>query len=438
MATRGAVRRVKASYAVTDTIFALSSGLPPAAIGVIRVSGPSARSALQALAGDVPAPRHAALRNLQAASGETLDQALVLWLPGPGSPTGEDCVEFHCHGGRAVIAALRGALGALPGMREAEPGEFTRRAFLNGRLDLAQAEALGDLLSAETELQRRVAQAGVGGALSRLVAAWRDRVLSLSATVEGVLDFSDEADVTASLDCVLAQCAELRREILDCLAYPRAERLREGVRVVIGGPPNSGKSSLFNALIGENAAIVSPRAGTTRDFIERGVAIQGVPFVLVDTAGLREDDCDEIEANGIARAQAQLSQADIALWLGEQGAGPPGSVEVQARSDDRAARGKTAPDYVVSSKTGDGLSKLQQGLVERAAALLPQPGVNAVNDRQAALLTIAAEALGDSSADELVMAEALRGARVSFDRLLGHSGVEDMLDTLFSRFCIGK
>jgi tRNA modification GTPase len=323
-------------------------------------------------------------------------------------------------------------------MREAEPGEFTRRAFLNGRLDLAQAEALGDLLSAETELQRRVAQAGVGGALSRLVAAWRDRVLSLSATVEGVLDFSDEADVTASLDCVLAQCAELRREILDCLAYPRAERLREGVRVVIGGPPNSGKSSLFNALIGENAAIVSPRAGTTRDFIERGVAIQGVPFVLVDTAGLREDDCDEIEATGIARAQAQLSQADIILWLGEQGAGPPGSVEVQARSDDPVARRKTAPDYVVSSKTGDGLSKLQQGLVERAAALLPQPGVNAVNDRQAALLTIAAEALGDSSADELVMAEALRGARVSFDRLLGHSGVEDMLDTLFSRFCIGK
>ena len=429
---------IPAHRVVTDTIFALSSGSPPAAIGVVRISGPSARVALSRLAGDVPKPRHASLRTLRGADGDVIDNALVLWLPGPGSATGEDCAELHCHGGRAVVAAVFSALMALPGMREAQPGEFTRRAFTQGRIDLAQAEALGDLLASETELQRRVAQAGVGGALSSVVAAWRDQVLALSAAVESSLDFSDEADVAPLPAKFFNERAGLRNEILDCLAQPRAERLRDGVRVVIGGPPNSGKSSLFNTLTGENAAIVSPIPGTTRDFIERSVALQGIPLVFVDTAGLRAKNAGEIEELGIARAQAQMADADIVLWLGKEGMGPPQSIEIQARCDDASAEPKIQPDYVVSSTTGTGLHDLEQDLVQRAIELLPKPGRNAVNERQARLLEDAAEALGEPTTDELLLAESLRRARRRFDELLGYSGVEEMLDTLFARFCIGK
>ncbi len=423
---------------MTDTIFALSSGAPPAAIAVVRVSGPSAKSALETLAGTVPLPRRSALRTLRDRDGRVLDESLVLWLPGPASSTGEDCVEFHCHGGRAVVAAVGAALAECPGLRQALPGEFTRRAFANGRIDLAQAESLGDLLAAETELQRQVALAGVGGILSAQVAAWRARVLALSAAVEAVLDFGDEDDVAELPVTFGAERAELRRELLDCLSHPRADRLRDGVRVVIAGPPNSGKSSLFNALIGEGAAIVSSVAGTTRDVIERPVAFGGVPFVLVDTAGLRDEAAEEIEAIGIVRAQWQVERADIVLWLGAEGGGPNGAVEVQARCDDRDAPQKANPDYVVSSITKEGLKSLEQGLVTRAAGLLPKPGVTTVNARQAELLQEAAHALEDNSDDPLVTAESLRTARHSFDKLLGHSGVEDMLDTLFGRFCIGK
>jgi tRNA modification GTPase len=423
---------------VTDTIFALSSGSPPAAIAVIRVSGPRARGALEALAGRVPAPRRAALRRLRASNGEELDEALVLWLPGPSSATGEDSAELHCHGGRAVVAAVRDALAELPELREAESGEFTRRAFVNGRIDLAQAEALGDLLAAETELQRRVAQAGVGGALSARVGEWRDRVLALSAMVEAVLDFSDEDDVVALPVAFFSTVEDLAHELREALAAPRADRLRDGVRVVIGGPPNSGKSSLFNALIGDGAAIVSPLAGTTRDVIERPVAFSGVPFVLVDTAGLRESGSDAIEAIGIERAQTQLERADIVLWLGDEGSGPTGCVEVEARCDLAEARRKLTPSYRVSSVTSEGLRALESGLVDRARALLPKPGDSAVNGRQSALIGDALDALTQRSSDPLVIAESLRSARVAFDRLLGHSGVEEMLDTLFGRFCIGK
>ena len=307
---------------MSDTIFALSSGAPPCAISVMRLSGPDAAAALQALAGSLPPPRKAVVRTLRGVAGEVLDEALVLWFPGPASATGEDCAELHCHGGRAVIAAIGRELAAMPGLRAAEPGEFTRRAFANGRIDLAQAEALGDLLQAETELQRRVAQAGVGGGLSNIVEDWRGRLLQLSAAVEAILDFSDEDDVGAvPADLVAGRCA-LHREISEVLSRPPAERLRDGVRVVIAGPPNSGKSSLFNALIGDGAAIVSPLAGTTRDVIERSVAFGGVPFVLVDTAGLRDEGAEEIERIGISRAHAQIGRADIVLWLGEQGGGP--------------------------------------------------------------------------------------------------------------------
>lgn len=423
---------------MSDTIFALSSGTPPAAIAVIRVSGSAARAALERLCRVIPEPRQAQLRTLRGGDGEVLDRALVLWLPGPDSATGEDTVELHCHGGRAMVAAVSAELAAQPGLREAEPGEFTRRAFLNGRIDLAQAEALGDLLAAETELQRRVAQSGVGGALSKTIEGWRDRVLALAAMVEAELDFSDEEDAAALPEAFFTEREALRGEIAKSLSSPRAERLRDGIRVVIAGPPNSGKSSLFNRLVGDGAAIVSPQAGTTRDVIERPVALGGVPFVLVDTAGLREQGMEAIEAEGIARARDQLALADILLWLGEEGEGPAEALEVQSRSDDPAAPRKQHPDHVVSSLSGEGMSELEAALAARARSLLPRPGVAAVNARQAALLGSAAEALAEDNADSLILAEALRVARDSFDRLLGRAHVEDMLDTLFGRFCIGK
>lgn len=426
--------------AVNDTIFALSSGSPPAAIAVLRISGPRAGAALAALAGSLPRPRAASLRTLRDREGLVLDEALVLWFPGPASATGEDCAELHCHGGRAVLAAVSAALQAQPGVRAAEPGEFTRRAFANGRIDLAQAEALGDLLMAETELQRRAAQAGVGGTLSRTVDRWRNQVLALSAEVEAVLDFGEEEDVPALRARFVEDCLRLREEITAALADPPAERLRDGIRVVIGGPPNSGKSSLFNTLIGDGAAIVSPLAGTTRDVIERPVAFAGVPFVLVDTAGLRGEGAGEIEALGIARAHDQLARADLVLWLGAEGEGPDRAIEIEARSDDPDHPRKRHADHVVSSITRAGLRGLEADLVARARRLLPRPGAAALNARQRSLLqealcSLMAVGLDD---DPLLTAEALRGARHAFDRLLGKADVETMLDQLFGRFCIGK
>ena len=424
---------------MSDTIFALSSGSPPAAIAVVRVSGPSTHAALERLAGPLPPPRRAVLRTLRDTAGEVLDEALVLSFPGPASATGEDCGELHCHGGRAVVGAVCEALASMPGLRAAEPGEFTRRAFANGRIDLAQAEALGDLLAAETELQRRAAQAGVGGALSKQVEHWRDEVLALSAIVEAALDFAEEDGADALPADFGERRTELRQALEDALARPPAERLRDGIRVVLAGPPNSGKSSLFNALLGDGAAITSPLAGTTRDVLERPVAFDGVPFVLVDTAGLHEGGADPIEEIGMARARDQLERSDIVLWLGPEGEGPDGAIEVQSRCDEQTGPHKQRPDHLVSSLTGAGLGALEADLVGRARALLPKPNAAAVNARQAALLRDASEALAESGGgDLLIVAETLRTARSSFDRLLGRSGVEDMLDTLFGRFCIGK
>ena len=423
---------------MSDTIFALSSGAPPSAISVMRLSGAGAGSALAALAGSLPEPRKAVVRTLRTDTGDVLDRALVLWFPGPASATGEDCAELHCHGGRAVVAAIGTELSAMTGMRQADPGEFTRRAFANGRIDLAQVEALGDLLAAETELQRRVAQAGVGGALSTVVDDWRARTLQLSASVEAELDFSDEDDVTSVRERFRLDRAELMHEISEVLARPPAERLRDGIRVVISGPPNSGKSSLFNALIGDGAAIVSPLAGTTRDVIERPVAFNGVPFVLVDTAGLRDEGTEEIERIGISLAHGQIESADIVLWLGPQGKGPDGAINVQSRCDEVGAREVPTYDHRVSSVTGEGMAGLENDLVARAKSLLPRPGSTAINRRQHELLEEAKQGLGMASGDLLLLGEGLRTARVAFDRLLGRSGVEEMLDVLFGRFCIGK
>ncbi|WP_432201563.1 tRNA uridine-5-carboxymethylaminomethyl(34) synthesis GTPase MnmE [Erythrobacter sp. W53] len=425
---------------MTDTIFALSSGAPPAALGIIRISGPSARDALAALAGEVPEPRRASLRVLKDGKGEALDQALVLWFPGPDTATGEDLVELHCHGGRAVIAGVERALGALHGFRRAEPGEFTRRAFANGRLDLAEAEALADLLSAETELQRRAAQSAFGGAISEQVEAWREEILRLGAQLEAALDFSDEDDVSELPEAFFNQVSTLSEAMRHWLARPAAERLRDGVRVVLAGPPNSGKSSLFNALLDDAAAIISPQAGTTRDVIERPVALGGIPLVLVDTAGLRLAQDDAIEAMGIERAQAEIAQADLVLWLGPEGEGPHSALEIQTKADLADALPKLAPDFVVSAQSRVGMEVLEAGIMERASALLPKPGQAALNARQRAMTRDAYDALVAIApgTDLLIIGEHLRSARRAFDALLGRDSTEEMLDALFGRFCIGK
>lgn len=419
-----------------DTIFALSSGAPPAAIAVVRISGPGASDALRALAGYLPDARRACAANLRAGDGGELDRALVLWLPGPATSTGEDMAELHLHGGRAVVGAVEAALAAMPGLRKAGPGEFTRRAFVNGKVDLAEAEGLADLLSAETEIQRRAAQALAGGALSRQVDDWRTRVLDLAAQVEAVLDFGDEDDVGGLPPDFRDRIDALAADIGGWLARPRAEVLREGFRVVLAGPPNAGKSTLFNALIEDEAAITSPTPGTTRDLIERSVALAGVPFTFVDTAGLREAASDPVETEGIARAQTALDRADLVLWLGSEGAGPLGAWEIDAKCDLGDRRSKCG--FQVSGKTGQGVPALTKALVEHARSVMPVPGEVALNARQHDLLGQARDTLIHSDPDPLILAEQLRLARGAFDRLTGRASTEAMLDALFGRFCIGK
>ena len=425
---------------MTDTIFALSSGAPPAAIGVVRVSGPRARDALLDLAGRVPAPRRAALARLRDRQGAEIDEALVLWLPGPGTETGEDVVELQCHGGRAVIAAVETALAALPGLRRAQPGEFTRRAFLNGKIDLAEAEGLADLLEAETELQRLSAMAMAGGAFSREVQAWRADLLGLSAAVEAVLDFADEDDVATLPADFALKIDRLGQAIKAWLDRPRAELLKEGFRVVIAGPPNAGKSTLFNCLVEAEAAIATPIAGTTRDVLTRPVAIAGVPFLFADTAGLHDAVDDVVEAIGIERALEALDRADLVLWLGPENMGPPGAWEIEAQADKPEHPAKEAPRHRISARSGMGIGALRVDLVETASQALPRPGEAALNERQHDLLGEARTALAQAAEhhDPLLVAEGLRLARVAFDTLLGQTATEDMLDALFGRFCIGK
>jgi len=431
---------------VNDTIFALGSGAPPAAIAVIRISGPGSGPALKGLAGNLPPPRRAVLAALSDMDGLPLDRAMALWLPGPGTATGEDCAELHLHGGRAVVAAVETALAGLPGLRRAEPGEFTRRAFANGRIDLAEAEGLADLLSAETELQRRGALAMAGGDFSRMVSAWRARVLSLSAALEAALDFAGDDDIDevgGGLPAHFAASSEaLAEELAAWLARPRAEPLREGFRVVLAGPPNAGKSTLFNALVEDEAAITAAEPGTTRDVLVRTAALRGVPFTFVDTAGLRDEGAGKIEEIGIARARVEAERADLVLWLGPAGEGPSsdGVWEIAAQSDRLDVQTKPEARFRLSAMTGEGLPELRAALVDHARAALPAPGEVALNARQHQHLGAVAEALHEaaSEADPLLAAESLRLARVALDRLVGRAGTEDMLDALFGRFCIGK
>lgn len=424
---------------MTDTIFALSSGRPPAAIGVVRVSGPGAIAVVTRLAGSLPPARQAGLRALRE-DGRLLDRVLVLVFPGPNSATGEDLVELHAHGGRAVVGAIEDAL-ARQGLRRAQPGEFTRRALMAGRIDLAEAQGLADLLEAETEAERRAALDAAEGRVSQAVRGWLDRLGALSAQVEAVLDFGDEEDVGG--DAALAGVEQagwaLAAELRAMLAAPSVERLRDGIRVVIGGPPNAGKSTLLNLLAQRDAAIVSPVAGTTRDRIEAHVVREGVGYLLIDIAGLTETD-DPVEAIGVERARSAIEAADLLLWLADTPPPVASAIWVHARADlpDRAglpagrmvAIGRSMPDSV------DRLWSLIAAATANAAA---SPDLLVLHEDQRRACERACDELERrSEGDPVVLAEHCRSAHHALAGIIGVNATEAMLDNMFGRFCIGK
>ena len=424
-----------------DTIFALSSGRPPAAIAVIRISGPDAHAAGAALAGTLPPARHAAVRELRDDEGGLLDRALILRFDGPHSATGEDSVEFHCHGGRSVTDAVIDALAKVHGVRPARPGEFTRRAFENGRIDLTEAEGLADLIEAETESQRRAALATAEGGLRKQIEQWQHKFVELSARAEAAIDYVDEAEVADR--GLVAGCETLLADLSAWLGRPPAESLKDGIKVVIAGPPNAGKSSLLNAIVGSDKAIVTPIPGTTRDRIEVPLAIGGVPFVLTDTAGIRET-VEPVERIGVAKAQQHIAGADILLWLGEPAEAPQhrALIKVHARCDLGERRIRPSGSLATSTVTGAGLAELMSSIVEIAKTIVPfSDGAILLNRRQVEALREAtlARGRGTSASDDIVLlADGLRVARQALDKLTGRAGVEDVLDALFSRFCLGK
>ena len=423
-----------------DTIFALSSGALPSGVAVVRVSGPAALATLDALAGVRPAARMATLRTVR--DGDlVIDRALVIDFPAPGSATGEDIAEFHLHGGRAVVAALLHALSRRPGLRAAQPGEFTRRAFDNDRLDLTQAEGLADLVAAETEAQRRAALAQSGGVLRRRVEAWREAILALRAEAEASLDFAEaEDDVAAGLGDgdsggLAALIAELDEAVADS---GRARALRDGLTVVVAGPPNVGKSSLVNALCRSEVAIVSPWPGTTRDPVAVRLDLGGVMVTLIDTAGLRDTD-DPVEAEGIARARARAAAADLVLTLHVEREVPVAAGwPVRTKID---LPGAPPEGLAVSSLTGEGIATLTARLTVWAQATVrPEDPPLLASERHREACVAAVSALREASvaADAVLLAESLRRAGDELGAVIGVVGVEDVLNRIFSRFCIGK
>jgi tRNA modification GTPase len=434
-----------------QTIFALSSGRPPSAISIVRVSGPQAGTALAVLAGKIPLSRTATRVLLRDANQQPIDDAVVLWFPGPASATGEDVAEFHVHGGRAVLAALFASLSAFADMRAAEPGEFTRRAFENGKLDLTEAEALDDLIHADTDRQRRQALRQLKGLLGDKVRNWRAQIIEASALIEAGIDFSDEGDVpTELMEPAFARIKALLGEIEEVLAAQgQSERLRDGLVVAIAGPPNVGKSTLMNQLARREVAIVSPHAGTTRDIIEVQLDLDGYPVTVIDTAGIRETD-DPIEQEGVRRARARAAAADLVLWLADA---QEGNIFDEGTAPVWTVRNKidlgeckldaAAFDFEISASRGDGIRELIAALVRFAQNYFGS-GENALigRERQRKLLQQTTDLLRRSMSetakgDELI-AEDLRAAAQALGRLLGRVDVEDVLDAIFRDFCIGK
>ncbi len=432
------------------TIFALASGAGVSGVAVIRVSGPEAGRAIEALTGRaVPAPRQAALRRLHDRAGREIDQGLVLWFPGPGSFSGEDVAEFQVHGGRAVIQAVLAALGRLPGLAPAGPGAFTRRAFDHGRLDLTQVEGLADLIAAETEAQRIQALRQLDGDLGRLVEDWRQALILCLAHLEAAIDFIED-DLPDDLIAGLRPRVEALAAVISAhLSQARAgERLREGLTVVILGAPNAGKSSLLNRLAGREAAIVSSIAGTTRDPIEVHLDLDGLPVVLVDTAGLREAS-DEIEREGIRRAEARAARADLKLLLLDATA-PETHEAMSGRFDSDTlliinkadlAAGAGLGALAVSARTGEGIEALVAAIAEKARQRLTPGAAALTRERHAVALRDCLDGLRrflDAPEDPELAAEDLRLAARALGRITGRVDVEDVLDVIFSEFCIGK
>lgn len=424
---------------MSDTIYALSSGAPPAALAIIRISGPQAFDAVRSLCGGLPEPRRASLRSLTDSQGHLLDESIVIIFPGPNSASGEDLAELHLHGGRAVVRAVEHALESMEGLRQAEAGEYTRRAFENGVMDLNQADALSDLLFAETERQRKSAINMMNGFGSK-IEQWQQGLMQISALIESELDFSDEDDVdSGSRDRLSIRAKAIASEIETLLDAPPVERLRDGIKIVLGGPPNSGKSTLLNALIQREAAIVSDIAGTTRDIIEIPVSIGGIAFLFLDTAGVRDDSDDAIEKMGIERAQQAFEAADIILWLGDV---VPKSdariIHIAAKSD--VQESNDAGKLSLSAKTGEGLESLKAELIKIAQNMIPAEDSFALNKRQRQSLRAISESLQEmqQSDDWLIMGEHARIARAAMDRLTGRAHTEELLDTIFGQFCIGK
>ena len=436
-----------------DTICALASAPGRAGVAVIRVSGPAAGAAMRALCGPPPPPRQAALRKMKdPRSGEVLDRGLALWLPGPASFTGEDIAELHVHGGRAVVGRLIDALLSVKGLRLAEPGEFARRAFENGRIDLTEVEGLADLIAAETEAQARQAIAQAEGGARALYESWREELVKAQALAEAGLDFADEADVAADAAVQAdASVANLLARISKHLADRRGERLRDGFRVVIAGPPNAGKSSLLNALAERDVAIVSEEAGTTRDVIEAHLDLAGLPVIVTDTAGLREAE-GAVEAEGVRRALARVENADLVLWMVDATAPQvedksayiaPNAVHIRVLNKvDLVKSVQIADGVALSAKTGEGVAELVGLLTKRAEEGLGvgEPAV-ITRARHRAELEAAAEALSrfrEERGGPEIKTEQLRIAARHLGRLTGRIDVEEVLGAIFSEFCIGK
>ena len=440
-----------------QTIFALSSGRPPSAIAIVRLSGPRAGVALEKLARKIPFPRIATRALLRDGKGQAIDDAVALWFPGPASATGEDVAEFHVHGGRAVLTSLFATLSAIEDVRAAEPGEFTRRAFENGKLDLTEAEGLDDLIHADTDRQRRQALRQLKGLLGDRARDWRRQIIEASALIEAGIDFSDEGDVSSELIWpALDKVKALLGEIKDVLAAKgKAERLRDGLVVAIAGPPNVGKSTLMNQLARREVAIVSPHAGTTRDIIEVQLDLDGYPVTVFDTAGIRETD-DPVEQEGVRRARSRAAEADLVLWLtdaedrgfGYQGDAPVWLVRNKIDLGGEAiGRASAAREFKISAVRGDGLADLVEALVRfaqdffgsvEAGFITRERQRNLLGDTAAALERSLDVNLGAVGQGEELVAEDLRSAAYSLGRLLGRVDVEDILDVIFREFCIGK
>ncbi len=428
-----------------DTIVALSSGSLPSGVAVIRLSGPEAGPLLVELRGALPRPRVLALSTFSI-DDDVLDRGLAAWFPGPQSFTGEDCAELQLHGSPAVVKAALRWLSHQPGVRLADAGEFTRRAFEAGKFDLTAVEGFADLIAAETEGQRRQALARSGGDLSRQVANWRETLLDLRAEIEARLDFADEGDVAAELPVTIGEkLSQLAAEMRAALgSFERGRIMREGFRVAIAGPPNAGKSSLLNALVKSDLAIVSDEPGTTRDVREVRLDIDGQLVLLVDMAGLREA-AGKAEAEGVRRAYGEVATADLVLWLCAPDIAPIAAVPsagpqwLIATKLDLGLPRLANCGLAVSAATGEGIDILLDHIGEAAGsgALEENPLVSHERDRLA--LRDALAALDDLDMGRLEIAgEQLRRAGFALERLIGRMGVEDVLDRLFSSFCIGK